>query len=100
MFVSVCVLSCVCILSLMAPSVALSGNSTKPSAGKIQIKPYSNSRKFFLKKIPFDCLWKERKFWSRNISTVETGGKAVKSPKEVEKQTLHGHERVTQTLAQ
>lgn len=28
MFVSVCVLSCVCILSLMAPSVALSGNST------------------------------------------------------------------------
>lgn len=27
-FVSVCVLSCVCILSLMAPSVALSGNST------------------------------------------------------------------------
>lgn len=52
------------------------------------------------KKIPFDCLWKERKFWSRNISTVETGGKAVKSPKEVEKQTLHGHERVTQTLAQ
>lgn len=45
MFVSVCVLSCVCILSLMAPSVALSGNSTKPSAGKIQIKPYSNSRK-------------------------------------------------------
>lgn len=97
MFVSVCVLSCVCILSLMAPSVALSGNSTISRKDPNQTVQQQQEKK--KKKIPFDCLWKERKFWSRNISTVETGGKAVKSPK-VEKQTLHGHERVTQTLAQ
>lgn len=98
MFVSVCVLSCVCILSLMAPSVALSGNSTISRKDPNQTVQQQQEKKN--KKIPFDCLWKERKFWSRNISTVETGGKAVKLPKEVEKQTLHGHERVTQTLAQ